>query len=57
MPKPGPRRPYVAVRLDPDTLEWLDSEAARRDVYRSVIIREALIQARKTITRAVRRTR
>ena len=42
MPRPGPRRPNTAVRLDEKTIEFLDRHAARRGVKRSDIIRTAI---------------
>ena len=42
MPRPGPRRPQVAVRLDTGTLAKLDALAQHWDVTRSDIIRDAV---------------
>ncbi len=35
MPRPGPRRPLVAIRLSIDGTAWLDSRAAEEGVVRS----------------------
>lgn len=34
MPRPGPRRPYVALRLSDDGLAWIDQEATRRKIVK-----------------------
>lgn len=46
MPRPGPRRDVVNVRLSAEEIEWLDAEAARRQVNRSEVIRTAITAAR-----------
>lgn len=47
MPRPGPRRPYVALRLSQDGLDWIDAEAARRGVNRSEMMRLMLAYAQQ----------
>lgn len=42
MPRPGPRRPLVNVRLSDDGVAFLDAEAERLGVTRSDVIRAAL---------------
>jgi Ribbon-helix-helix protein, copG family len=42
MPRPGPRRPAVTIRLDPDHAEWLVKEAERRGVSQGHILRELI---------------
>jgi antitoxin component of RelBE/YafQ-DinJ toxin-antitoxin module len=42
MPRPGPRRPLVNVRLSDDGVAFLDAEAERLGVTRSDVIRLAL---------------
>lgn len=42
MPRPGPRRPVIPVRLAQDGIEWLATEAKRLGVSRSDVIRAAL---------------
>lgn len=39
MPRPGPRRPYVALRLDAEGLARIDAEAERRGLNRSETMR------------------
>jgi predicted transcriptional regulator len=43
MPRPGPRRPLVAVRLSQADIDALDRIAAEEDVTRSVLIRKAVV--------------
>lgn len=47
MPRPGPRRPYVAVRLSQDGLDWIDQQAAAHGVNRSEQIRVMLAYAQQ----------
>ena len=47
MPRPGPRRPYVALRLGEDVLAWVDTEAERRGLNRSEMLRLMLDYAQK----------
>jgi metal-responsive CopG/Arc/MetJ family transcriptional regulator len=42
MPRPGPRRPMVAVRLSPDVLARVDAAAAVAGVNRSEMIRRLI---------------
>lgn len=48
MPRPGPRRPYIAVRLDPDMVEWIDNNTDL-GANRSEKIRAMLATARRTL--------
>jgi metal-responsive CopG/Arc/MetJ family transcriptional regulator len=45
MPRPGPRRPLVALRLSDQGIEWLDQRAEDEGVNRSEMIRIALAYA------------
>lgn len=45
MPRPGPRRPYVAVRLSAEGLAHIDAEAERRGLNRSEMMRLMLSYA------------
>jgi hypothetical protein len=45
MPRPGPRRPYVGVRLSVDGLIYIDRLAAAAGVTRSEMIRQLLDEA------------
>jgi predicted transcriptional regulator len=47
MPRPGPRRGLVAIRLDDDALAWIDQQAEQEGVTRSDVIRAALAAYRK----------
>lgn len=51
MPRPGPRRPYVAVRLNPDGLAWIDELAAERGINRSETLRLMLAYAQQRMPR------
>ena len=42
LPRPGPRRPLINVRLSAEGVAFLDSEAERLGVNRSDVIRLAL---------------
>jgi len=42
MPRPGPVRPSVTLRLDADTIAWLDKAAEEAGVTRSDLIRRAV---------------
>lgn len=42
MPRTGPRRPYVPVRLDPEQLERIDALAAEHDLNRSEVVRKLI---------------
>jgi predicted transcriptional regulator len=42
MPRPGPRRRQVAVRLSAEQVAALDAEAERQDVDRSEVVRQAI---------------
>lgn len=57
MPRPGPRRPQVAVRLSADGIDALDALAADAGVNRSEMVRCLLAAAVRdaTIRRAVTR--
>lgn len=50
-PRPGPRRPLVAIRLGQNGLDWIDTEAARRGVNRSEMIRQMLAYAQQHMPR------
>lgn len=45
MPRPGPRRPLVNVRLSEDGIAHLDERAAAEDLNRSELIRTMLAYA------------
>lgn len=46
MPRPGPRRPLVAIRLSTEGLEFIDQLAAREtDGNRSEMVRRLLLEA------------
>lgn len=45
MPRPGPRRPLVAVRLSTSGIEYIDKRAAEEGVNRSEMIRRMLAYA------------
>jgi hypothetical protein len=47
MPRPGPRRPLVAIRLATDEIAWLDQRAEAEGLNRSEVVRRALAYARK----------
>jgi hypothetical protein len=54
MPRPGPRRPLVAIRLADEGIDWLDTEATRRGLVkgsgepnRSEMIRLCLAYAQR----------
>ena len=47
MPRPGPRRPYVALRLDAAALAWVDEQAAARGLNRSQMLRLMLSYAQE----------
>jgi hypothetical protein len=51
MPRPGPRRPLIAVRLRQDEIDWLDTVAAQREANRSETLRLALAYAREHMPR------
>ncbi len=42
MPRPGPVRPSVTLRLDAETIAYLDAAAKRVNVTRSDLIRRAV---------------
>jgi hypothetical protein len=39
MPRPGPRRPLVAIKLAQDGIDWIDQRAAEQGTNRSEMIR------------------
>ena len=45
MPRPGPVRPSVTLRLDADTIAYLDATAEREGGTRSELIRRAIESA------------
>lgn len=45
MPRPGPRRPLVAIRLSDHGIQNIDHLAAKRGVNRSEMIRTMLAYA------------
>ena len=45
MPRPGPRRPQVAIRLSEAGVEHIDQRAAEQGVNRSEMIRRMLAYA------------
>lgn len=45
MPRPGPRRPLVAVRLSDEEIAAVDAIAEARGVTRSDVIRDAVRDA------------
>jgi hypothetical protein len=50
MPRPGPRRPYVALRLDPAALAWVDEQAVARGLNRSQMLRLMLSYAQERLS-------
>lgn len=50
MPRPGPRRPYVALRLDAAALAWVDEQAAARGLNRSQMLRLMLSFAQEQMS-------
>lgn len=52
MPRPGPRRPYVALRLSAEGLAWIDAEAERRGINRSEQMRLMLAYAQQHMPRS-----
>lgn len=59
MPRPGPRRQQVAVRLSAEQIAALDAEAERQGVDRSEVVRQAVdtFQGERRIEWGVRRLR
>lgn len=53
MPRPGPARPYIGVRLDDDMLAWVDARASESGVTRSEQIRLMLARDREVTDRAL----
>ena len=47
MPRPGPRRPLVAIRLSEQGIEHIDERAAEVEVNRSEMIRRMLAYAQR----------
>jgi hypothetical protein len=47
MPRPGPRRPLVALRLSDQGIKWLDQRAEDEQVNRSEVVRLALAYAQR----------
>lgn len=47
MPRPGPRRDYVALRLDVDSLTWINKEAVQRGLNRSEMMRLMMAYAQQ----------
>lgn len=45
MPRKGPRRPMVSIRLSPDGLAYIDDRAKTETVNRSELIRRMLAYA------------
>lgn len=45
MPRPGPRRPLMSLRVDAETLTTLDDLAARLGVTRSDLVRRMIEKA------------
>ena len=45
MPRPGPRRPLVAIRLSKQGIDHIDQRAAEQGVNRSEMIRRMLAYA------------
>lgn len=56
MPRPGPRRPAVSVRLDPDQADWLATQATAGGVSQGHIIRGLISRAMAAARRKVTRT-
>jgi hypothetical protein len=54
MPRPGPRRIPLSIRIDPDHAEWLVKEAERRGVSQATIVRE-LIDAERDPQQGVKK--
>lgn len=53
MPRPGPRRPYVAFRASEAGLAWIDEQAESRGVSRSEMIRLMLAYAKDNMGQPV----
>jgi hypothetical protein len=51
MPRPGPRRPLVGVRLGDGDIDWLDALAAELDLNRSEALRLCLAYAQQKMPR------
>ncbi len=49
MPRPGPRRPLVAIKLAQDGIDWIDQRATTEDVNRSEMIRRMLAYAQRNM--------
>jgi metal-responsive CopG/Arc/MetJ family transcriptional regulator len=47
MPRPGPRRPLVAIKLSQDGIDWIDQAAEEAEVNRSEMIRRMLAYAQR----------
>lgn len=54
MPRPGPRRPTVLVRLAQEGIDWIDQRAADERVNRSEMIRLMLTYAQRHIPKGWR---
>jgi hypothetical protein len=55
MPRPGPAKQMVGVRLSAPGLAWLDEMAAERGVDRSAVIRLCLLYAQQHMPRGWQR--
>lgn len=47
MSRPGPRRLPITIRLRPDALAWVWTEAGRRGITISELVRQALARERR----------
>jgi hypothetical protein len=57
MPRAGPRRPLVAIKLAQDGIDWIDQRAAEQGTNRSEMIRLMLAYAQRTMPKDWRPTR
>jgi hypothetical protein len=51
MPRPGPRRPLVALKLSEEGIAWIDTLAAERGMNRSEALRLCLAYAQQKMPR------
>ncbi len=53
MPRPGPRRPILGIRLDPDIIAGLDAIATATGTTRSDVARDAITRSVNRRTKIV----
>jgi hypothetical protein len=54
MPRPGPRRPTVLVRMSQAAIDAIDKLAAEREITRSEMVRLMLAYAQRTMPKGWR---